>query len=83
MLHLMGETKDVLKSTASKRWSTEAINFLKAMSFSTPDELSDVSVNSHYPELLLNPLIACVHDSLEWLGNAAASFPHWESCYKD
>ena len=38
MLDLMGETKDVLTSTASKRWSAEAIDFLKAMSFSTQDE---------------------------------------------
>ncbi len=46
MLDLMGETKDVLMSIASKSWSAEAIDFLKAMSFSTPDELSDVSVSS-------------------------------------
>ena len=47
MLDLMGETKNALTSTASKRWSAKAIDFLKAMSFSTPDELSDVSVSSY------------------------------------
>jgi hypothetical protein len=46
MLHLMGETKDALTSTATKRWSAVAINFLEATSFSTQDELSEVSVNS-------------------------------------
>ena len=49
MLDLMGETEDTLTSTASKRWSAEAMDFLKVLSFSTQDELSDVSVNSHVP----------------------------------
>src|SRR3981081_2682041 len=47
MLDLMGEAKDALTSTALKRWSAEAIDFLEAMSFSSQDELSDVSVNSN------------------------------------
>jgi hypothetical protein len=47
MLDLMGETEDFLTSTTSKRWSAEAIDFLKVLSFSTQDELSNVSVNSH------------------------------------
>jgi hypothetical protein len=34
-LDLIGETKDALTSTALKRWSAKAIDFLEAMSFSS------------------------------------------------
>ena len=47
MLDLKRETKDFLTSTALKRWLAEAIDFLKVLPFSTQDELSNVSVNSH------------------------------------
>jgi hypothetical protein len=50
MLDLMGETKGALISTTLKHWSAEAIDFLKAMSFSSPDELSNVSVKQLCPE---------------------------------
>jgi hypothetical protein len=83
MLDLMGETKDTLTLTTLKHWSAEAIDFLKAMSFSSLDELSDVSVKQPCPEFLLNPLIARVHGLLECPENTAASFSHGESCHKD
>jgi hypothetical protein len=83
MLDLIGETKDILTSTTLKHWSAEAIDFLKAISFSSPDELSDVSVKQLYPEFLLNPLIARVHSLLECPENTTVSFSHRKSCYKD
>jgi hypothetical protein len=67
MLDLMGETKGMLISTTLKHWSAEAIDFLKAMSFSSLDVLSDVSVKQLCPEFLLNPLIARVVLVLFWV----------------
>ena len=53
MLKLMGETRETLNSAASYLWSAEAINFVGATSSSTPDELSDVSMDSDFHMSLL------------------------------
>jgi hypothetical protein len=83
MLDLIRETKDTLTSNTLKHWSAKAIDFLKAMSFSSLDELSDVSVKWLCPKFLLNPLIARVHSLLKCPENTTASFSYKESCHKD
>ena len=41
MVDMMRETAEYLNSPQEK-WSVEAISFLKAISWASPDELSDV-----------------------------------------
>jgi hypothetical protein len=60
MLNLIRETKGALISTTLKHWFAKAIDFLKAMSFLSLNELSNVSVKQLCPKFLLNPLIVCV-----------------------
>ena len=45
MLQMMNETIGSLDSTAVD-WSAEALDFVKATSSASPDELSDVSVST-------------------------------------
>jgi hypothetical protein len=52
MLELMREKRETLTSTALDVWSDEAINFVEACSTSTPDELSDVSMDRIHKPLL-------------------------------
>jgi len=52
MLQMMDETRESLKSTAVD-WSAEAVNFIEATSFVTPDELLDVS----FPNLQFESLL--------------------------
>jgi hypothetical protein len=52
MLQMMDETRETLKSTTVD-WSAEAVNFVEATSFATPDELSDVS----FPNLQFGSLL--------------------------
>jgi hypothetical protein len=40
MLSMMHETTETLKTT--KSWSVEAVNFIAATSWASPEELSDV-----------------------------------------
>lgn len=52
MLQMMDETRETLKSPAGS-WSAEAVNFVEATSFATPDELMDVSLpNLQFGSLL-------------------------------
>ena len=46
MLQLMGEIKGSLSLSDPGRWSAEAIDFVEATSWASPDELSDVSADS-------------------------------------
>ena len=45
MLQMMNETIESLDFTAVD-WSAEALDFIKATSSATPDELSDVSLST-------------------------------------
>jgi hypothetical protein len=46
MLQLMGELKGSLSLSDPGRWSAEAVDFVEATSWASPDELSDVSAGS-------------------------------------
>ena len=44
MWTMMRETRETIYSAASDRWSPEIIDFVKATSLASPDELSDVGI---------------------------------------
>lgn len=44
MLNMMDESRDSLDDTPGK-WSAEAVDFVRATSSASPEELSDVSIH--------------------------------------
>jgi hypothetical protein len=62
MSELMREKRETLTSTALDVWSDGAINFVEACSSSTPDELSDVSMDSESEVVAKIICVAYIHD---------------------